>query len=234
MEVSRGTAYGLGLSQCLATLGVVLFSPPGQVYVFTAHAEARNGTISLACPGCVYGASVRTGLPVLAASGLAAVFSTVTYRMREDLTSVVDFQPDTLEQLGLWESLFWTYTLAMHAIVAAVIASPVDAFGCLSASCFMGYFLYRACVPKGPAVNLTQENLNIMGYCAGALLLGYQIPAATTNGVTVLMCMVLLDYFLGIGHTWDREATLDTVTNCRLFYICCGTLGTACLYATGA
>jgi hypothetical protein len=45
------------------------------------------------------------------------------------------------------------------------------------------------------------------------------------------MLVVVVDYFLGVGHTYDRQATIDTVSNCRLFYICAGTLGLALLYA---
>ena len=49
--------------------------------------------------------------------------------------------------------------------------------------------------------------------------------------MSVLTLMVVLDYFMGVGHTYDRQATIDTVSNCRLFYICAGTVGTALLYA---
>jgi hypothetical protein len=38
MEVSRGTAYGLGLSQFAVTLAVVLFFPPVEVVVYVPRA----------------------------------------------------------------------------------------------------------------------------------------------------------------------------------------------------
>jgi hypothetical protein len=79
---------------------------------------------------------------------------------------------------------------------------------------------------------MTQENLNILGYFLGVMQVGYQIPpAGQGHAVTVVMCMVVLDYFLGVGHTWDRQATIDTVTNCRLFYVLCTATGLAGLYA---
>jgi hypothetical protein len=49
--------------------------------------------------------------------------------------------------------------------------------------------------------------------------------------MSAVMLLVVLDYFMGIGHTYDRQATIGTVSNCRLFYICAGTVGTALLYA---
>jgi hypothetical protein len=45
-----------------------------------------------------------------------------------------------------------------------------------------------------------------------------------------VMLVVVLDYFLGVGHTYDRQATIDTVANCRLFYICACSLAIACFY----
>lgn len=230
MEISRGTAYGLGLSQCAITLGVVLFLPAMEVHVFTAHVQLRNGSLALADQRGVYGSGLMLGLPLLLSSGLAALFSTVTCRMHEEGLTGQDFQPEIVEQVAMWDLLFWSYCLIAHGILALVLSTPADCFGCLSATCFMVYFLFRACAPKHQQVNLTQENLNILGYCLGVLQLGYQIPEASGNGMSLLMLMVVVDYFLGVGHTWDRSATLETVINCRLFYICCSTIGLAGLY----
>ena len=95
----------------------------------------------------------------------------------------------------------------------------------------MTYFLCRACYPKSQQINLTQENLNILGYGVGVLQAGLQLTGTRANGMSALMVMVVLDYFMGVGHTYDRQATIDTVSNCRLFYVCAGTVGTALLYA---
>jgi hypothetical protein len=114
-----------------------------------------------------------------------------------------------------------------------MVCDPADAFGTVSATAFMSYFLFRACYPKGQQINLTQENLNILGYGLGVLQAALQLMGTRANGMSVLtgMVMVVLDYFMGIGHTYNRQATMDTVSNCRLFYVCAGTVGTALLYA---
>ena len=233
MELTRGTAYGLGLSQCAITLGVVLFSPPVHVDVFVArplvNASAPGG-FSIDPRSQMQGMRVFMGMPLLLASALAAVFSTVTYQAHEQGLSGQDYQHDVLEQLGMWDLLFWAYCMLAHGLVVCLVADPVDVFGCVASTAFMVYFLYRACSPKSQCINLTQENLNILGYCLGILQLAYQITDTRPNGSTVVMVVLVMDYFLGIGHTYDRQATIDTVTNCRLFYICGGTVGTAALY----
>jgi hypothetical protein len=235
MEVSRGTAYGIGLAQVAVTLGVLLFFPGVEVRLFLAHIRVNSTSgqdvAEQGAPEAVIRA--HTGMPILLASTLAAVFSTITYRTYESGIAGQDFQQEVLDQIPMWDLLFWVYLLLVHAIVVLVVADPVDIFGLIASTCFMTYFLHRACAPKSQILNLTQENLNIVGYCLGVLMAAYQFTNLRQHSGTTLMLLVVLDYFLGIGHTFDRQATIDTVANCRLFYICVGTLGTAILYTVG-
>jgi hypothetical protein len=232
MEVSRGTAYGLGLSQALGTIALVLFLPEPVMQAFTVQAENVNGTLVLVGPKGPISSTVSMGLPVLLVSLMAAVFTSLTYRMHEEGLSGLDFQSDTVEQLAMWDLVFWCHCLGVHCVVVGLLTSPANAFGWLSSTCFMVYFLFRICTPKAQTTNMTQENLNLLGYFLGVMQVGYQIPpVGQSHAVTVVMCMVVLDYFLGVGHTWDRQATMDTVTNCRLFYVMCAAVGIACLYA---
>ena len=229
MEASRGTAYGLGLSQCAITLGIVLFSPAVEVDVFVPRASLDKNHTAIHVGSD--GARVHMGMPVCAASALAALFATVAYKADEHSLAAQDFQPDVIEQMGMWDALFWAYCMLAHGIAVVMVCDPVDAFGAVSATAFMSYFLYRACYPKGQSVNLTQENLNILGYGLGVLQTVVQLTNTRENGMSAVMLMVVLDYFLGIGHTYDRQASVGTVSNCRLFYICAATVGTGLLYA---
>jgi hypothetical protein len=229
MDVSRGAAYGLGLSQFAIVLGIVLFFPGLAVDVYVPKGRLQNTTLTVNAEGV----RAHMGMPVLGVSLLAAVFAMVTCKGHEQGLSEQDFQPDVVEQLGMWDLLFWVFSLAAHGIVGLVVCDPVDAFGAVSSTTFMAYFLYRACAPRSQNVNLTQENLNLLGYSLGVLQLAVQVTSTRDNGATVVMLVVVLDYFLGVGHTYDRQATIGTVSNCRLFYICAGTLGLGLLYAVG-
>lgn len=236
MEVSRGTAYGIGLSQVAVTLGVLLFFPSVDVHLFLIHAGVNRTAeaghdVLFAGARSLEGIQGQVGLPVMLASACAAVFSTVTYRTYESGIAGQDFQQDVLDQIPMWDLLFWLYVMLLHAIVVFIVADPLDIFGLIASTCFMTYFLHRACAPKPQTLNLTQENLNIVGYCVGVLMAAYQITNNRSHSAATIMLLVVVDYFLGIGHTYDRQASIDTIANCRLFYICAGTLGTALLYA---
>ena len=231
MEVSRGTAYGLGLSQCAITLAAVLFFPPVDVdvYLLEGHINITTRGIFVTPSDDLRGLRVFMAMPVLLASGLVACFTTITCRVHADFSGQ-DYQMDVIDQISMWELCFWLHSLLAHTIVVLIIGDPISVYGAVSGPCFMVYFLYRACAPKGQNINLTQENLNILGYFLGVLQMSYQLTDTRPNGATVVMLVVVLDYFLGIGHTYDRQATIDTVTNCRLFYVCTASLAIAALY----
>lgn len=232
MEVSRGAAYGLGLSQFAIAIGIVIFSPPVKVDVYMPRAYYLNATGG----SFLYRtdkAKVHMGLPVTSTSFLAAIFSMVTCKVVEQGMTGQDYQQDVLDQMGMWDTLFWIFCMAAHGIVIVMVCSPVDVFGLVSATAFMSFFVYRMCAPKSQTMNLTQENLNLLGYGLGVLQAAYQITDVRANGVTILMLITALDYCLGHGHTYDRQATIETVSNCRIFYICAGAIGCSVLYATG-
>jgi hypothetical protein len=233
MELSRGTAYGVGLSQLAVTMGIVLFfqSVDIDVFLIQAHVNATTGALVLVSSTDIKGMRASLGLAVIMGSALGAIFSTMTYRLFESGLSGQDFQPDVMDQASMWDMIFWMYVLVAHGLVVAIIADPVDVYGGISCTFMMVYFLCRICAPKGQALNITQENLNMMGYCVGVLMMVYQVTDTRNYGASVVMLVVVVDYFLGVGHTYDRQATLDTVANCRLFYVCMGTLSTVCLYA---
>lgn len=224
MDVSRGTAYGLGISQCAVTLGIVLFSPLVQVELFVAHEAVNASAPGQLTPVSMTVTTIGMSMPVLLASALACVFSSVTCRMHEQGLSGMDFQPDTIEQAAMWDLLFWAFCLVLHMDLVLMITNPADVYGCVAATSFMVYFLHRSCAPRGQNVSMTQENLNLVGYCLGVLQVVSQVPDAGSNAVTVVIVLVIADYFLGIGHTWDRQATIETIINCRVFYICVGML----------
>lgn len=233
MDGTRGAGYGLGISQFAIALGVVLFLPAVHVSVYVPRGSLRpvNGTAAPQLAVRAEGGRVHMGLPVLGVSFLAAMFSFVTCKSYEMGLSGQDYQPDVVEQLGMWDLLFWAFCLCAHGVVALVVADPVDLFGAVACTAFMTFFLRRCCAARSQSlVNLTQENLNLVGYCFGFGQLGYQLTDTRENGTAVLCLMLVVDYFLGIGHTYDRQATIDTVSNCRLFYVCTGALGCTLLY----
>lgn len=232
VDVSRGTAYGMGFSQVAITLGVLLYCPPVEIQVFTVHPEVVNGTLAPIQDDGFRTTSWLLALPLLMASGIAVMFSTTTMNLHKEGLGGFDYQYEALEQYAMWDFAFWIYGLFLHAIIILLVTTPVDVFSMMLSTAFMVYFLHRVCAPKSQQLFLTQENLNILGYCVGVGVAAYSIPNPSSPRMTLLFALVALDYCVGIGHTWDRQPTLDTITNCRLCYTILGSLLLAGTYAT--
>ena len=204
IEISRGTAYGFGLSQVAITLGFLLYFPVIHVRSYTVTALIINNTLSTVPRET----NINLGIPILVMSIVAAIFSTSTYQLNEQGIGAQDYQPDVMEQVGVWDLLFWVYCMIGHLICISILINPGGVFGCISSTCFMVYFLKRSCAPKSQTINLTQENINLLGYGLGTLQVVYQIQYNSSNRLLTLGLIVMLDYFLGIGHTWDKQATV--------------------------
>jgi len=181
-----------------------LYFPAIKVQSYTVTALPINDTLTI----IPVETNINLALPIFIMSILAAVFSTSTYQLNEQGIGTQDYQNDVMEQVGFWDLLFWMYCMTGHVICISILISPGNIFGCISSTTFMVYFLYRACAPKNQNINLTQENINLLGYGLGFLQVAYQIHYETSNRVLVLGLIVIMDYFLGVGHTWDKQATV--------------------------
>ena len=130
---------------------------------------------------------------------------------------------------------FWFVYVFNHLLFAAVLCSPFDLYGLCLGVAVLAYFSHRTCSPPPygqSSATQTQGNLNVLGYYCGAVVLFRNIPGSFGSPRTMcLVGLVGLDCVMGLGHTWDREATMETVTNCRLFYVCALSLALCALYA---
>lgn len=128
---------------------------------------------------------------------------------------------------------FWSIFALSHIIVALVVNSPCDVYAVALGVAFMVKFMMDTCAPLTPGNNTqTQNTLNILSYLAGVYVVCHNIPGGVATGRGgALAMLVFVDAALSFGHTWDRESSMDTITNCRLFYVCVVSLGLCLLYS---
>jgi hypothetical protein len=104
VDISRGTAYGLSLSQMALALGCALFFPAVRVQVFAPQVAVVNGTLA-PDGGLSAGAPVQLslGLPLLASAACTLWFSAVTMSMHEQNALDGDYVREGLEGAGVWD-----------------------------------------------------------------------------------------------------------------------------------
>jgi len=231
IHFTRATAFTLCLSQVAITGGVIMFFPPVRVQIFTSHPKVDNGTL-VENQSQLSVTEFGLSLPFLILSCVAVLFSTTTAGLTESgmLQQDNHYTFELLSEAAQWDTVFWVFCAGVHVLVVTVITSPVDLYAVLVSSLLLFYFLGRLCSPRCQQLNMTYENMNLLGFCAGVLVAGYNIPDSHTGRAAALVMMVMLDYTLGVGHTWDTVPTMDTVTNCRLFWVCAVSLSLAGLY----
>ena len=230
--LSRGTALALCLSQTALTIAAIVYFPAVKTELYTIHPIIINGTLDDTQHVKLSSASFTLSTPLLICSCLAAVFSTTTAGLVERgiLQQDNQYTFETLNDAGLWDLIFWLHCSLSHLILIAIVISPADVYA-LTLSCILfTYFLAGICQPRQNQPSMTQTNINLLGLWAGLLIAFYNLPDDHTGRITALCIMCVLDYMLGVGHTWDPMPAMDTITNCRLFYVCSTSLCLAGLY----
>ena len=237
--VINSLAYGLGVGQLAIMFCVVMYFPISGVQVFVYSPCVSNGTLMHAC-GSTHTTRLLLPLPCMTVSAAASAFVSSTFSLAESGVMGNDspYGAEALGQTGLWNVLFWFIVAGAHAIVVTAACSPVDAFAACSAAYLMVHFLAKLCSARGSdssgsdqsAGSVTIANANILGYMLGVCVALYCVPPQYSNRYVLLFLLVTLDYFLGVGHVWDKSPTMGTVANCRLFWVCSAVLCLAALY----
>jgi hypothetical protein len=218
VDVSRATAYGLCMSQIFFTVACILYSPKKEIILYTLKSPSNTSDVSVhEMPIHVQG---LFGIMSL----LAFFFSMQTMNSDEQSYAHVDFNKDFINQNILWDILFWVYSIGSHVLLVGIILSICDVYLLLCSIFIIQYSLYNICQPKEETQNMTKDNTFLLAYVIAIWLILYN-----ADRQELILCMIVMDYCLGMGHTWDRQVAVNTVINCRLTYICCQSL-VLCVY----
>lgn len=218
IDVSRGTAYGLCVSQVLFTIACILYSPRREIVVYTL--KTPNNTTNLHADEL----HVHVQWTFACLSFLAFFFSMQTMHYTDAEVAITDYNYDFIENNAMWDNMFWFYCLGSHFLLFGIVMNTSDVYCLALCTIIATYTLSRLCLPRNNQAHMTRDNLLLLVYVMHCYLV-------FINGqkVDILVWIVALDYCLGIGHTWDKQATVDTIINCRLFYICAQSL-LLCIY----
>jgi hypothetical protein len=220
----------LCLMQVLLILTIIVYYPIVSLELFIPHATVYNGTLDTHIEH-VSIFKLSMPFPFLALSSLAALFSSTTASLAQKgvLTQDNQYHLELMQELAPWDLLFWLFCIFLHAVTIGILMSPADLYAVSLSILISSYFLARLCAPVCQ-INMTQGNINLLGFCSGLLIAAYNIPDEHAGRPAAILILLVLDYMLGVGHAWDMPPTMDTVANCRLFYVCSSCLCLCALY----
>lgn len=219
IDISRATAYALCASQIFFTVACIMYSPKKEITVYTLKTSTNTTDLS------VYETNFHVQGMFGCMSFLAFFFSMQTMSSDENnqYTSI-DYTYEFLSQNAMWDMLFWVYCLGSHFLLVGVILRICDVYLLLWSVSLIQYALYKICYPRMDIQTVTRENIYLLGY-----VVGIWIVFSNAGRQELIFAMTVMDACLGMGHAWDRQATIDTVINCRLAYISCQSF-VLCLY----
>lgn len=219
--------------QVVLTGCILIYYPVVYAEVFIYYPSLVNGTF-VKESGFVHSSEVPIVMPICLTSVLCGIFitQTVKYANEGRLSHSMQYCHENIVETGLWDLMFWLLVLGVHAISVTVLCSPVDAYAAVLSVFGMVFFLACICSPAKEETSSSLNNAGVLGYCFGLLIALYCVPSQFQGRFTAFLLLGILDYFMVVGHTWDRAPTMDTVANCRIFWTCSSAIAVAVLYAT--
>ena len=223
--------YVLGIFQFFAMAYEVLTYPPLTSILFTYSASVGfNATRDV---GVVHIYSLDLGMPCLVVSLGVLVFVSVSIHLASDgLGDSLSYSDENLTSLGYWNALFWFDLLGIHLVWVATVCSLVDLFACLVGVYLLVHSLFVICRPVSDDHLTMQTNSWIVAFVSGLVVVLYCTPAQYPGRYVTILLIVILDYILVVGHTFDRSPTVQTVLNCRLCWTLSSCLCLAALYGS--
>lgn len=124
----------------------------------------------------------------------------------------------------IWSLLFWISTLLYHVILVAFFISPCEWSLITLIVIFHVYIMHRITEQQLQQIHhKSEENFLMIFFAILLMLTYYYIHVKSGNVVMLYMCMVGLDILLLMGHTYDKDPTMEVIGNCRLYYVVCMT-----------
>jgi len=230
---ARGLVYIMGVTQTLVVALCVFMYPAVKVQLFVYTPVVENGTLSHE-QGHLHALHFGLDFPCIVSSILIASFVTTTFSLIDSGTFQENntYSPESLQFSGVWDPLFWAIVALIHVAGVVAACSPMDLFALFFSAFLLTQFLRSLCAPIDPERGPMLVNFSLVGYISGFAIAIACVPAGCSARYAILFSMATLDYFLGVGHTWDRSPTIETIANCRLFWACAAALCVATLYAT--
>lgn len=223
--------YALGMLQFVVLVGVLMSYPPVVSVLFTVNPSYTFNSTNTDLSTRVYMADLC--LPSLLISFGVVIFVSITLRMAsESSMDSLSYTEENLTSAGHWNALFWMIVSGVHLVFVAAVCSPVDFFACLVAAYTMVRALFIVCRPLGEDPSMMQVNSSLVGFAIGLGVALYCVPTRYQGRYGTFLLLGILDYVLVVGHTWDRNTSIQTVANCRLCWVLSGSLSLAALHGS--
>jgi hypothetical protein len=123
---------------------------------------------------------------------------------------------EALEELRMWDLVFWLAMILQHTCIVTFMCSPLDWY--FLSLVVTGITLLLLLISRLPLVEGGRSRENILMLLCGALFFMLYTTVRRHGHGGFFMGLLILDALILIGHTFDSSPDMRTVGNCRLCY----------------
>ena len=157
-----------------------------------------------------------SGAPVyLFNAVISCIFAATTRRMKPDVDT--PYTIEAISEVSPWEFGFWCTVVSQHATMVLYMCAPVDWYFLILTVC--GITLVLLLIARLPFIEgAAQSRSNFLMLVCGALYFTLYTGTRHHGHVGYLFAMLIFDFLILIGHTFDSNPNMVTVSNSRLVY----------------
>jgi hypothetical protein len=151
----------------------------------------------------------------LLTSFATCVFALTTKRMAPNADT--PYCMESITEASPWEFGFWCTVICHHATMILFMCAPVDWYFLSLTVC--GITLVLLLLARLPFLEgATQSRSNFLMLVCGALYFTLYTAVRRHGHMGFLAAMVVMDSLILIGHTFDANPNMQTISNSRLVY----------------
>ena len=145
-------------------------------------------------------------------SAVATLFALASRKVDTQMVYTVE----ALEEVQMWDLNFWALVLLQHTCVVTFMCSPVDWY--FLALTVTGITLMLMLLSRLPLVPAGRSRENILMLIGGLLFIMLYSAVRRNGHAGYFIGLITMDMLVLIGHTFDADANMLVVGNCRLCY----------------
>ena len=151
----------------------------------------------------------------LLTSFTTCVFALTTRRLTP--SADLAYTMESIRELSPWDFGFWCTVILHHASMVLFMCAPVDwYFLSLTVS---GITLVLLLLSRLPFVEgVSQSKSNFLMLICGALYFTLYTAVHRHGHMGFLAAMIVMDSLILVGHTFDANPNMQTISNSRLVY----------------
>lgn len=214
-DLTRATGYGFCYSQLPLFVFAMMYYPEPHAVVYSTKV-LNTTTFAVEVVHDEYGLAVI----FLCSSALCVVISLMTTQIQDSglVDNMTEYTDELAAQLYTWSGTLWALVFLSRLAMVLMLCSPVNTYFVILVVLAQTYAIQLMCSPR--AYGKRADTLAIIMYMFVVGIVYVEMQAKHGLRLIFWTCQITADILLMVGHTYDSQSNMETISNCRIFFCC--------------